>query len=152
MPLRRADGLSRNAQADDNAPPSQSVPSDGTNTGTDASQRREHIKEAFAQLNLTDEQKQQIRHIRQTVTDKVQRQQEVMAVLTPEQRQKLRQLFQQYRSNYGGASAANTGDNGAVDGSDLAPGRTKIDEKSLRTCLFKPICFDRYFGKFILSG
>jgi Spy/CpxP family protein refolding chaperone len=103
------------AVADDSTPPSQTAPSDGTNTGTDASQRRQRFQEIIAQLNLMDEQKQQIRHIRQTVTDQTQRRQQIMAVLTPEQRQKLRQFFQQNRSNGG-----TTGE--AADGSDLAPG------------------------------
>jgi len=108
------------AQTDDSTSPSQTTPSDGTNTGVDASQRRERIKEAFAQLNLTDEQKQQIKQIRQTVSDKTQRRQQIMAVLTLDQKQKLRQFFQQYRNNGGGAAGGNTGDAG--DGSDLAPG------------------------------
>src|SRR5580658_4523065 len=84
------------AVADDSTA-SQTTSTDGTNTGVTPGQRLQRIKEVFAQLNLTDEQKQQIKQIRQTVTDKTQRRQQIMAVLTPDQKQKLRQFFQQYR-------------------------------------------------------
>ncbi|MCE0497019.1 MAG: hypothetical protein LV481_03625 [Methylacidiphilales bacterium] len=111
------------------APPAIALADDDTSASpatsdTNTAQRAQFMKNAFAQLDLTPDQKQQIRQIRQTVTDKIQRHQEVMAVLTPEQKEKLRQLIQQYRSSNGGAAAAtaNTGDTGVGDGSDLAPG------------------------------
>lgn len=115
--------------ADDTDATTQTAPADGSNTA----QRMERMKEVFAQLDLTPEQKQQIRQIRLTVTDKVQRRQEVMAVLTADQKEKLRQILQQYRANGGDgaptatvsgthAGGATTGASGAGDGSDLAPG------------------------------
>ncbi len=112
------------ALADDGATtPTQSAPTEGGNGGGG----------------------QQIKQIRATVTDKTQRRQQVMAVLTPEQKQKLIQILMQYR-NSGGATAGTgfggtgagagagtpsggtgggtSGSTGGVagDGSDLAPG------------------------------
>ena len=52
----------------------------------------------LAQLNLTDEQKAQIKQIRASTTDKKERRQEVMAVLTPEQKAQLKELIEQRRA------------------------------------------------------
>jgi Spy/CpxP family protein refolding chaperone len=134
------------ALADDGATtPTQSAPTEGGNGGGGQAEKLQHLKDAMAQLDLTDTQKQQIKQIRATVTDKTQRRQQVMAVLTPEQKQKLIQILMQYR-NSGGATAGTgfggtgagagagtpsggtgggtSGSTGGVagDGSDLAPG------------------------------
>ena len=64
------------------------------------------MKEMLAQLDLTDTQKGQIKQIRATVTDRKERRQQIMAVLTQDQKAKLIQMFQQYRSEH---EAANGG-------------------------------------------
>jgi Spy/CpxP family protein refolding chaperone len=97
--------------------------SDGTNTSTNTGQKRELMREAFAQLDLTTDQRLEIRHIRQTVTDPTERHKEIVAVLTPEQKEKLKAFFQQHRNSAGtGGTETNGGPNDAGDGSDLAPG------------------------------
>jgi Spy/CpxP family protein refolding chaperone len=127
------------ARADDETPPSQGQNTPASElTPAQKYERMQRMKAIFAQLNLTDDQKQQIREIRQTVTDPAQRHQEVMAVLTPDQKEKLKELFQQNRNNNGGGGAggetgggngsgatgttASNSPGGAGDGSDLAPG------------------------------
>ena len=69
-------------------------------------QREERWKAAIAALDLTDAQKDQIKQIRNTVTDRKERRQQIMAVLTPEQKQKLMQMFQQYRESHGGTASS----------------------------------------------
>jgi len=127
----------QSVRADDTTPPSQAPPSDGSNADAVKAQRQERIREAFAQLDLTDDQKQQIREIRQTVTDIPERRRQIWAVLTPEQKQKLIELLPGFRNS--GAAATTpaetpaapassatttpgTSSSGAGDGSDLAPG------------------------------
>lgn len=83
----------------------------GPSSGTDTDDQGEHHgrwKKAFAQLDLTDSQKAQIKQIRATVTDRKERRQQVMAVLTQEQKEKLKELIQQYRSEKQGASGTTT--------------------------------------------
>jgi Spy/CpxP family protein refolding chaperone len=76
--------------ADDTAASGQTTPSDST-PGT--GQNSHHgFKKALAQLNLTDAQKQQIKQIRASVTDKKERRQQVWQVLTPDQQAKLKEL------------------------------------------------------------
>jgi Spy/CpxP family protein refolding chaperone len=53
---------------------------------TAAYNRARQIRWAFAQLGLTDAQKQQITQIRRTVADRQQRHEAIMQVLTPGQR------------------------------------------------------------------
>jgi Spy/CpxP family protein refolding chaperone len=55
-------------------------------------------KEAFAQLDLTDAQKAQIKQIRANTQPGKERRQQIMGVLTPEQKQKLIGMFKDYRS------------------------------------------------------
>jgi Spy/CpxP family protein refolding chaperone len=79
-------------------------------TGASASQgqdqRMAKWKAAFDQLDLTDAQKNQIKQIRSSVTDKQQRRQQIMAVLTPEQKQR---LFQMIKDNRGAAQSGTSG-------------------------------------------
>ena len=86
------------------APPGNSTASDGTNTGapngqTGSGQRRQHILQL---LNLTDAQKQQIKQIRASTTDKKTRRQEIWQILTPAQQQQLKQLRQQRQAAQNG--------------------------------------------------
>jgi Spy/CpxP family protein refolding chaperone len=87
--------------ADDNTTSSQTNlaagPNDGTETGAQG-ERGERWKAAFAQLDLTDAQKEQIKQIRATTPKGKERRQQIMAVLTPDQKAKLVQMIQQYRS------------------------------------------------------
>ena len=59
------------------------------------------------QLDLTDDQKAQIKHIRWTVTDREDRRKQILAVLTPEQKAKLKQMIREHR-NGGEAAPAST--------------------------------------------
>jgi Spy/CpxP family protein refolding chaperone len=83
------------------------APASGANTNSDPSARLERLKAALAELNLTDDQKAQIKHIRWTVTDREERRQQILAVLTPDQKGKLKQMIQKHR-NGGGATRAST--------------------------------------------
>jgi Spy/CpxP family protein refolding chaperone len=62
------------------------------------------MQQILSQLNLTDAQKQQIDQIRQTVTDRRERHEEIMKVLTPDQQAKFEQLRPR-RYNGGGGGA-----------------------------------------------
>jgi Spy/CpxP family protein refolding chaperone len=112
--------------ADDDTAPSQTAPSDGANPGPGAGQRGVNIRALLAQLNLTGDQKQQIKQIMQTVPAGPQRRRQILAVLTPEQKQKLRQLLHPGRNGGGAAVAGNNGNGGGNDQtddvSDLSPG------------------------------
>jgi len=110
--------------ADDDTAPSQTTPAEGSNSGTDAGQRRVNLREILAQLNLTDEQKQQIKQIFQTAPAGPQRRQQLIAVLTPPQKEKLRQLLQQGRNGGGPAPAGSNGEGSdqTDDLSGLSPG------------------------------
>jgi Spy/CpxP family protein refolding chaperone len=54
--------------------------------------RQRRMERAFAELGLTDVQREQIAVIRKTVTDRGQRHDAIMAVLTPEQRAKWQRI------------------------------------------------------------
>ena len=70
----------------------------GTATPVDTQgQRMEKFKAALEQLGLTDAQKAQIKQIRATVTDRRERRQQIMAVLTSNQKEKLRQMIMDHR-------------------------------------------------------
>jgi len=73
--------------------PAATAPSDDTGKG----QRAEKLKAALDQLDLTDAQKQQIQQIRGNTQPGKERRQQIMAVLTPDQKQKLKSIFQQSR-------------------------------------------------------
>jgi Spy/CpxP family protein refolding chaperone len=88
------------APADDTTSSGPSMPSGAsTNSGAAASGRRlERFKQAFAQLGLTDAQKEQIKQIRASVTDRKERREQIMNVLTPDQKAKLRELIEAHRN------------------------------------------------------
>ena len=96
---------SQMALADDSTTSGQAVSSSGsTNSGgTNASaggqrQRLERLKAMFAQLGLTDAQKEQIKQIRASVTDRKERREEILNVLTPDQKAKLQELREEHRN------------------------------------------------------
>jgi len=103
-------------RADDLSAGGQTAPSTGASDGTAPAQgqgqRWQRFKEAMAQLDLTEAQKALIKQIRATVTDKKERRQQVLAVLTPDQKAKLRQLILAHRdgAQAGGAQTTSTGD------------------------------------------
>jgi Spy/CpxP family protein refolding chaperone len=78
------------------------APTGATNSGATTApaggqdQRMERFKEAMDQLNLTDAQKDKIKQIRATVTDRKERRQQIMAVLTVDQQAKLKELTQEH--------------------------------------------------------
>ena len=57
----------------------------------------EKFKAAMEKLDLTEAQKAQIKQIHATVTDKKERRQQIMAVLTPDQKQKLMEMIKEHR-------------------------------------------------------
>jgi Spy/CpxP family protein refolding chaperone len=71
------------------------APSDSEAQG----QRMERFRQAMAQLDLSDAQKAQIKHIRSSVADKQERRQQIMAVLTPDQKAKLVAMIQERRAS-----------------------------------------------------
>ena len=78
--------------ADDTAPTTGSTPP------SDAQgDRFAKFKAAMEKLDLTDAQKAQIKQIHATVTDKQERRKQIMAVLTPDQKQKLMQMIMEHR-------------------------------------------------------
>jgi Spy/CpxP family protein refolding chaperone len=83
--------------------PLSASPSPGAADASGANgQRGEKFREAFAQLGLTDAQKAQIKQIRASTQPGKERREQIMAVLTPEQKQKLVSLFKEYRSGQAG--------------------------------------------------
>jgi len=93
----------RISMADTGAP----ATANGADTNSEQSARVARWKAAFAELDLTDDQKAQIKHIRWTVTDRQERRQQILAVLTPEQKAKLKQMIREHR-NGGEAAPAST--------------------------------------------
>jgi Spy/CpxP family protein refolding chaperone len=81
---------------------STTAPANGAdNSGGDAGQKGKW-RAAFAQLYLSDAQKQQIKQIRASTQPGKERRQQIMAVLTPDQKQKLIAMFKQYHSQQDG--------------------------------------------------
>ena len=78
--------------------PSATAPSGGDGNG----QRGEKLKAALEQLNLSDAQKQQLQQIRANTQPGKERRQQIMAVLTPDQKQKLISMLQEYRASQAG--------------------------------------------------
>jgi Spy/CpxP family protein refolding chaperone len=105
------------ALAQDSTASSQTAPSSGSTvsgatctSGTGQGQRMERLKSAMSQLDLTDAQKEQIKQIRASVTDRKERRQQIMAVLTPDQKAKLVAMWQAHQNGAGtGAGAASNG-------------------------------------------
>jgi Spy/CpxP family protein refolding chaperone len=90
------------------------VSADSTTTTTPATaapsatqqQRAEKFKAALEKLNLTDAQKDQIKQIRASVTDRRERRQQIMAVLTPDQKEKLKEMIKErWEATQSGATA-----------------------------------------------
>jgi Spy/CpxP family protein refolding chaperone len=76
------------------------APASGSATTTGAKgQKGERWRAAFEQLSLTDEQKTRIQQIRTSVTDRKERRQQIMGVLTPDQKTKLKDLIRESRSS-----------------------------------------------------
>jgi Spy/CpxP family protein refolding chaperone len=97
MMLLASAGLPAVAQtADDDLADSPSAASTGT-TGTASAQGRHHLLD---QLGLTDAQKEQIKQIVQNTTDKKERRQQIRALLTTDQKMKLRQLIRERRAQH----------------------------------------------------
>jgi Spy/CpxP family protein refolding chaperone len=76
--------------------PSATAPTGGDGNG----QRAEKMKAALEQLNLSDAQKQQIQQIRAKTQAGKERRQQIMAVLTPDQKQKLISMLQASRAEH----------------------------------------------------
>jgi Spy/CpxP family protein refolding chaperone len=72
----------------------------------------------FDQLNLTPDQQQQIQTIRTTITDRQERREAMMKVLTPDQQAKLQQL----RAQFGGQHGGGPGGGGPGGGNGGTPG------------------------------
>jgi Spy/CpxP family protein refolding chaperone len=81
-----------------NPPAGASTVTSTTPPATPPAGKEKHHGHLLAQLNLTDAQKAKIKQIKKSGTDKKQRKQEVMALLTPAQQQQLRQLIEQRRA------------------------------------------------------
>jgi Spy/CpxP family protein refolding chaperone len=95
-------------------PPSGSTSSAGTGTDTGSQgQKLERLKQALAALDLTDAQKEQIKQIRASTTAGKERRQQIMAVLTPDQKAKLLEMIKEHRDAVQASTVAtaNTEDN-----------------------------------------
>jgi Spy/CpxP family protein refolding chaperone len=105
--------------ADDNtgglSAPANGSTSSGDNTAATGGQGQkfERFKEAMAALDLTDAQKEQIKQIRANTTPGKERRQEIMAVLTPDQKAKLFAMIKEHRNGgqSGAATTSTTADN-----------------------------------------
>jgi Spy/CpxP family protein refolding chaperone len=84
--------------------PLQTVLADSTTATTQATSsgcqngRKEHLKKALASLDLTDAQKEQIKQIRAGGADRKERFEQILAVLTPDQKAKLRELRKEHHN------------------------------------------------------
>jgi Spy/CpxP family protein refolding chaperone len=87
--------------------PSTATPATGSTAPEGQGQRMERLKAALAQLDLTDAQKEQIKQIRGSVTDRKERRQQIMAVLTPDQKAKLVAMWQAHKNGTGAVSNGN---------------------------------------------
>ena len=76
--------------------PSATAPSGDDGNG----QRREKLKAALDQLNVTEAQKQQIQQIISSTQPGKERRQQIMAVLTPDQKQKLVAMLKERREQH----------------------------------------------------
>jgi Spy/CpxP family protein refolding chaperone len=92
LPLQTASG-------DDTTTPGQNPPSSGSPNSDDTApapkthaRHSGHRRHLFAQLNLSDAQKTQIKQIKATVTDHKERRHQIMALLTADQRARLKEL------------------------------------------------------------
>jgi Spy/CpxP family protein refolding chaperone len=96
----------QSARADNTTPPGTSMPASGSGNADGA--RAERIKGAFAQLNLTEAQKEQIEKIRASTTDRKERRHAIIDVLTPDQRAKFKELREEHKAAKQGSGAPST--------------------------------------------
>ena len=89
----------RVALADDAA-----TPAAGSTTApaTSKGDKGERLKAALAQLNLSDDQKAKIKDIFTNVTNRKERRQQIAAVLTPDQKEKLKTMIKERREEKNG--------------------------------------------------
>jgi Spy/CpxP family protein refolding chaperone len=86
--------------ADDDTMTGQAAPATGSDTtgaGQGQGERAGKWRKAFEQLGLTDAQKTQIKQIRASVPAGKERRQQIMAVLTPDQKVKLMQMVKAHQ-------------------------------------------------------
>jgi Spy/CpxP family protein refolding chaperone len=102
--------------ADDTAASGQTATSSGSTSSAGASteassqgQKLERFKQVLATLDLTDAQKEQIKQIRTGTTDRQERHQQIMGILTPDQKAKLLEMIKEHRNGAqaGTATTAN---------------------------------------------
>jgi Spy/CpxP family protein refolding chaperone len=74
----------------------------GDTSGAGNGQRGGKWKEAFQKLDLTEAQKEQIKQIRTSTSPGKERRQQIMAVLTPAQKEKLVAMIKSNRADQGG--------------------------------------------------
>ena len=107
--------LPRVMAEDDSTSDQPASTSGSTNSGENGGQKQgfERLSKVLGQLDLTEAQKAQIKQIITTVTDRKERRQEIVAVLTPEQKAKLRELLKEHREakESGTATSSTTDDN-----------------------------------------
>ncbi len=90
-------------RADDSATANLSAPATTTPTG-DKGARLEKLKADLAQLDLNDDQKAKIKDIFTTVPAGKERRQQIVALLTPEQKEKLKAMIKERRDADGGGA------------------------------------------------
>jgi Spy/CpxP family protein refolding chaperone len=78
------------------------APSDGNASTAGQGQHTGFWKQALEQLNLSDGQKQQIKQIVDNSQPGKERRQQIMAVLTPDQKQQLVSLIKEHRAEEAG--------------------------------------------------
>ncbi len=91
--------------------PSTTTSATGWTASEGQGQRMERLKAALAQLDLTDTQKEQIKQIRGSVSDRKERRQQIMAVLTPDQKAKLVAMWQAHKNGTGTDAGATSNGN-----------------------------------------
>ena len=101
----------RPALANDSTPDTSNSSDSGTSSNPNQDARREMMKKAFAQLDLTDAQKKQMAEIHQNVSDPAERRQQIMAVLTPDQKAKLAAMIKAHREANQSSSSSGTSQN-----------------------------------------
>jgi Spy/CpxP family protein refolding chaperone len=100
-PLQTVRADDSSTQTDNTGDLSAGAPSTGSQSGAEPGERGGKWREAFARLGLSDTQKAQIRQIRASTSPGKERRQQIMAVLTPDQKEKLRQMVQSYKAQNG---------------------------------------------------
>jgi Spy/CpxP family protein refolding chaperone len=88
-----------------NSEPAATTPLVGAGSTATTDDRREKLKEALAQLNLTENQQAMIRNIRASTSPGKERREQIIAVLTPDQKEKLKQMIGTWREKHDAAAA-----------------------------------------------